>query len=487
MGPIDKRKHLQGRVFDTSGQGYATIFPDTIGGMDTKSLTTRRNFLGAALILPSVFALAGCGSGSGGDPTTRSVAATWSETLLNAISGSTIGPPMNARAIAIVATAMFDAWACYDAVAVGTRLGATLRRPAGERTQGNKDQAVSYAAYRALVDLYPAQKATFDAALTALGYDPANASTDTATAIGIGNKVAQELLSFRHGDGSNHLNNYADTTGYVPVNTADTVVDPKYWQQIRFPNGKSPAYIGPHWGNVIPFALTSGAQFRSPAPPEYGSTEYMRQLNEVVQLTLDLTTAQRKLVEYWADGPRSVQPPGHWVLFALEVSRRDGHDLDKDIKMFFVLGNAEMDAGIGCWETKRHYNLSRPITAIRALTPNSTWVPAQADDFLTPPFPEYTSGHSTYSAAGAEVLKRFTGSDLFLYDPNSSRAAKTRIESLLPTWQSFSQIAEQAGASRRYGGIHFETADIEGRKMGRTIGAVVWDKAMSYINGTVAG
>ncbi len=453
------------------------------------STTTRRGFLAQALLLPPVIALIGCGGGGGGNnPVTRSAAGKWAATLLDAISGSTIGPPMNARAIAVVQTAIFDAWACYDGVAVGTRLGATLRRPAGERTQGNKDQAVSFAAYRALVDLYPAQKALFDTAMTALGYDPTNASTDATTAVGIGNVCAKAVLDFRHTDGSNQLNSYADTTGYVPINTADSVVNPKFWQQIRFPNGKSPAYIAPHWGNVTPFALSSSSALRPGPPPEFGSAAYIAEMNAVIQLTLDLTTEQKTLVEYWADGPRSVQPPGHWLLFALAVSDRDRHDLDQDVKMFFALGNAEMDAGIGCWECKRFYNLSRPITAIRALSPdNPSWAPAQAPDFQTPPFPEFTSGHSTFSGAGAEILKRFTGSDFFLYSPTSTRGATTRIETLRTTWNTFSEIAEQAGASRRYGGIHFEAADLEGRKMGRTVGGLVWDKAQSYINGTIAG
>ena len=449
--------------------------------------TTRRRFLTQALLLPSVAALVGCGSGGGGGggntQFTRSVSGKWTATLLDTISATTLGPPMNSRAIAMVHTAAYDAWACYDSVALGTTKGGTLRRPNGERTLGNKNQAVSYAIYRTILDLYPTQKAAFDSLMTSLGYDSANTSTDTTTAVGIGNVCAQALLDSRHTDGSNQLNSYADTTGYVPINTADNLVDPKYWQQIRFPNGKSPAYIAPHWGNVTPFALPSSSALRPSAPPEFGSPEYIRQMNDVITLTADITTEQKTLVEYWADGPKSVQPPGHWQLFALAVSDRDQHDLDTDIKMFFMVGNAVMDAGIGCWEAKRFYNLSRPITAIRALTANnSSWVPAQSPDFLTPPFPEFTSGHSTFSAASAEILKRFTGSDSFVYSPSSG----TKIELLVPSWNTFSQVADQAGASRRYGGIHYESADMEGRKMGRTIGGLVWDKAQAYINGTLA-
>ena len=440
---------------------------------------SRRRLMAQALLLPPALAFAGCGGGGGGSTTTRTVSGRWAEVLLDAISNTSLGPPQNARAIAIVQTAAFDAWACYDSVAVGTRLGGSLRRPVGEQTQGNKEQAISFAAYRALVDLYPSRQATFDSLMKELGYDPANTSLDTATAVGIGNRCTQALLEYRHTDGANQLNNYADTTGYVPVNGPDVVVNPRYWQQIRFPNGSSPAYIAPHWGLVTPFALSSSLQLRAPVPPEFGSTEYIRQMNEVIQLTIDLTSTQRSLVEYWADGPRSVQPPGHWLLFALAVSARDNYDLDRDVKLFFTVGNAVMDAGIGCWETKRFYDTSRPITAIRALSPgNQNWGPSQANDFQTPPFPEYASGHSTFSAAAAEVLKRFTGSDTFAYTP------KSRIAPLVSTWTTFSEVADQAGLSRRYGGIHFESADLEGRKMGRTIGGLVWDKTQQYINGT---
>ncbi|WP_395141212.1 DUF6851 domain-containing protein, partial [Armatimonas sp.] len=283
--------------------------------MNTPSPLGRRRFLTQALLTAPALALIGCGSGGG--EVSPTVSRLWAEVTLDAISSTSLGPPMNARAIALVFTAAFDAWACYDRVAVGTRLGGTLRRPEGERTQGNKEQAVSYAAYRALVDIYPSRKASFDALLLSLGYAPTNTSTDTTTAVGIGNRCAQALLEFRHTDGSNQLKNYADTTGYVPVNGPDTVVDPKYWQQLRFPTGATPAYIAPHWGLVTPFALSSAAAIRPPAPPEFGSTLYKEQMIEVMELTAALTSEQRRFVEYWADGPRSVQPPGHWLLFAL--------------------------------------------------------------------------------------------------------------------------------------------------------------------------
>ena len=136
-----------------------------------------------------------------------------------------------------------------------------------------------------------------------------------------------------------------------------------------------------------------------------------------------LTDEHKVIVEYWMDGPRSETPPGHWNLFAQGVSRRDGHDLDRDVAMFFLLNNALMDAGIAAWDCKRHFDSVRPITALRQTyggqrvrawggpgqgTRRSTarnWLPYQRANFITPPFPEYVSGHSTFSAAAAEILQ----------------------------------------------------------------------------------
>ena len=159
----------------------------------------------------------------------------WSEQTLAAIRALKTGPTINARALAIVHTAMYDAWAAYDATAVGTRLGGSLRRPAAERTDAYKSQAVSYAAYRALLNLFPARSADFRALLSNMGYDPDDATTDPASPTGVGNQAAAAVLAFRATDGSNQAGGYADTIGYVPVNTPDQVNDPFRWQPLRHP------------------------------------------------------------------------------------------------------------------------------------------------------------------------------------------------------------------------------------------------------------
>lgn len=440
----------------------------------------------------------------------------WNGATLQAIRTSKIGPPMVARALAIVHTCTYDAWAAYDRRAVGSQLGATLRRPFGERTLANKERAVSYAAYRALTDLFPAQKPTFDSLMESLNLDPADTSTDVATPTGIGNVAAAAVIALRHHDGANQLGDlglpaYSDYTGYQAVNTVDEIIDPNRWQPLRFSNGLGgfvvPGYIGAHWGNVIPFALRSASEFRLKPPALYPNGAYVAQAEDLIELTAKLDDRTKMIAEYWADGPRSELPPGHWNLFAQFVSRRDHLSIDDDAKLFFALGNALFDASISVWECKRFYDYCRPITAIRFLKAGTRisawagpyqgvkvingedWKPYQPDTFVTPPFAEYCSGHSAFSAAGAEVLRSFTRSDHFggsvTLAAGSSRTEPGAVpaNALTLSWATFSIAANEAGISRRYGGIHFRQGDLEARILGRRVGMKCWAKAQSYFNG----
>ena len=137
----------------------------------------------------------------------------WDEQALAEIRATRPGPTVVARALAVVHTAMYDAWAAYDATAVGTRLGGSLRRPAEERTADFKSKAISYAAYRALLDLFPTRAGDLTGFMADLGYDPADASVDPTTPQGVGNLTAQAVLEFRHRDGANHL---GDEPGGTP-------------------------------------------------------------------------------------------------------------------------------------------------------------------------------------------------------------------------------------------------------------------------------
>jgi hypothetical protein len=480
---------------------------------------SRRTLLGRGLGLLGAVAAGpslGVVQASAAPARTPSVALAWDATVLEAIRRTRLGPPMVARALAVIHTAMFDAWAAYDPTALGTRLGDLFRRPAAERTPANKGEAISYAAYHTAVDLFPSERALFEAALAEFGYDAGGEDGPAGSPRAIGVRAARAVLAFRHGDGSNQLGDlapgaYADYTGYAPVNTVDRIVDPNRWQPLRFSDGRggfsTPGYIGPHWGLVTPFALTSGAQLRPPPPPRFPSDAYRRQAEEILEISASLTDEQKVIAEYWADGPSSELPPGHWCLFAALVAERDGHDLDADVQLLFALTNALLDAGIAAWDAKRAYDSARPITAIRFLyagqpvrawagpyqgtqvIDGADWVPYQAAAFVTPPFAEYVSGHSTFSAAAAEILARFTGSDAL--DVSYTRPAGSSAfepgavpaDDVTLSWDSFSAAADQAGLSRRYGGIHFEAGDLVGRALGRRVGALVWEKARAYITG----
>lgn len=469
-----------------------------------------------------LFCLVAAAGAAAGPAMADSVVTTWDNALLQAIRDTKPGPPMVARDLAIVHTCIYDAWAAHDPVAVGTRFGGFLRRPADERTDANKAQAISFAAYRALVDLFPQPQevAIFDAQMAALGYDPNDTSEDASTPTGIGNLCAAAVIAFRHGDGSNQLGDlhpgaYTDYTGYQPVNTPDQIIDPNRWQPLRVSNGHGgfvvQTYIGPFWGLVTPFALRSSSQFQPPPPARYPSAHYRQQAIQILNYSANLTDRQKMIAEYFADGPSSELPPGHWMLFTQFVSHRDGYGIDQDAKVYFAVSNATMDAGIACWDCKRVFDSVRPITAIHFLFKGKTirayagpgrgtqfikgedWSTyGQASTVVTPAFPEYNSGHSTFSAASAEVLKRFTGSDRFgasvTLPPGSSRT-EPGITPKLPvtlSWPTFSDAANMAGLSRRYGGIHFEDGDLQGRMLGRKVGRVVWQKAQEFFNGTAA-
>jgi hypothetical protein len=479
---------------------------------------SRRRFLqagGAALLVPSWARAAVVPPAAA--PRQDSVVVLWNQALLQGVRESRLGPPMVARALAVAHTCAYDAWSAYDRVALATQLGAALRQPPVERTLANKQKAISFATYRAAVDLFPASKQHFDDLMSELGYDP----SDTSGAAGVGITCAEAVIDFRHGDGSNQLNGYADTTGYAPVNDPmdlrpdgafdpSTVHDPNRWQPLRYidraGSDVTPKFIGPHWLNVKPFAAPPAVSDTGPARYDTQKQAYVDQAQALIDISATLTDEQKVIAEYWADGPRSELPPGHWDLFAQFVARRDRHGADEhgvdlDVKLFFALTNAIFDAGICAWSNKRVWDSVRPITAIRYLFSNQTirswngtiqgaeWFPYQPTTFPTPPFAEYSSGHSNFSAAGAEILRLFTGSERFGASVTIP-AGSSKIEAGVPavdvtlSWATFTAAADEAGISRRYGGIHFLQGDLDARMTGRITVQAAWTKAQAYFSGT---
>jgi hypothetical protein len=465
------------------------------------------------------------------------VVSDWNAAALSEVRAARLGPPIVARALAIAHTCMYDAWAAYDAQAVGTLLGGSLRRPAAERTDANKAEAISFAAYRCLLNLFPAGAARLNAQMLALGYDPTNATLDTTTPAGVGNVASAAVIADRHHDGANQYGDepgspatptpYADYTGYVPSNAPMeyclptmpvcpplNIADPWHWQPLIGPpelGSVTQKYIAPHWSNVRPFALTSATQYDHlpKADPKVlkNDAHYRKGAEEVLDNSAALTPERKLIVEYWADGPASELPPGHWGIFAQFVSARDGHTIDQDVKMFFVMHNASFDAGIVAWHLKRKFDSVRPITAIRYLfegqlvlafggpgrptewIPGEKWMPYNPGSNLTPAFPSFISGHSTFSAASAVALEEFTGSDHFGFS-TVIPAGFGRVEPGIPavdttfTYDTFSAAAQEAALSRLYGGIHFSEDNTTGLMLGERIGRQAWETAQTYFDGS---
>jgi len=474
-------------------------------------------------------------------PQIKSAAYQWLEVALEATAREhkrvAPRPTVGSRMLAIIVTAMYDAWAAYDEKAVGTRFGGKLRRPKSERTSANKEKAIAYATYRAMLDLFAEDKIWLEEQMRRRGFDSHDATTDLSKPQGVGNVTAAAIIEYRHKDGANQLGDelgsngkpYSDYTFYRPVNSVDKIIDPDCWQPITFTNlqggTSAPDYLTPHWYRVKPFALERADQFRPPPPPKVGSEQLKREVDEVLNYNANLTPEQKAIIEFMRDGPRSTGQSGHWLKFAQAVSRRDKYDIDKDVKLFFAVGVVCFDAFIAAWESKRFYDSSRPWTLVRHYykgqkvegwagpgkgvveMPAEDWHPYSPYNFITPPFPGYVSGHSTVSAAAAKVLELFTGSDRFgeiekrkagmMTEADfACEKIQTRLgQSLtdakltcdvaldLPT---FSQTAEMAGISRVMGGYHIQADNIAGLELGRKVAMYVFPKTQGYFDGTMS-
>jgi membrane-associated phospholipid phosphatase len=478
-------------------------------------------------------ALTACGSGhhGGGSPTLppvepvrNKVVLGWNTVALNAIRATRAAPPIAARSLALTHTAMYNAWAAYDPVAISTSPTSVLRRPAAEHTVANAIKAFSFAAYAVLVDQFPGEKAAFNAHMALLGFNPAHASPDFTQPEGVGTIAARLVVQAAHGDGANQLGNltpggvaYADYINYVPRNAPaaifeptprSAIADPNAWQPLVYRDAsgtlRTQSFMTPFWGKVRPFALSSGAQFRPSAPPMCGTPAFAERVRHMVEVQIALTETQKVSVEYWAGGATADSPSTTWSRFAQFVSQRDKHTEAADIKMFFALANAVFDAGIAAWDAKLAYNSSRPITGVRYLLAGQriqgyaagpaaglqslageSWLPYQPLTAPGPAHPDFVSGHSTYSMASAAVLRLFTGSDVFkhsvtipahamLFDP------ALPAKNLTLSWETFSIAACEAGLSRVYGGIHFADSDLAGRTLGERVGTAVFERARRY-------
>ncbi|PTX58397.1 PAP2 superfamily protein [Kordia periserrulae] len=443
---------------------------------------------------------------------TENVAYKWGAMALTATANDTERfkprPTITSRYLGLIFVAVFDAWSRYDDNAIPVYLKNVERRPQNEQSLKNKEIAISYAAFRAMNEYYYTDKTLFEDFMRQLGLDPSNESLDPTTPEGIGNLAAKAVIEARKGDGANQYGEeknsngtpYFNYVGYEPINSADANVDANRWQPKYFSDGKggkfAPGCLTPFWDNVQPIALKSADQFRPGPPPLIGSKQLEEEVQEVIELQANLTDYEKALVEFMRDGPQSVQQAGHWLKFAQDVSRRDQHTLDEDVKMYFYNQVVAMDAFIASWDAKMHYDYARPYALVHEYYKNqkikawggegkgiieldgTQWRPYSPDTFLCPPFPSYVSGHSTISGGCAEALKLWTGSDEFGSSAELVAGAMTEPHNLGDTitlqFPTFTETAEMAGISRVLGGYHIQADNVAGLELGRNVAKEAW-------------
>ena len=377
----------------------------------------------------------------------QSIARIWNEENLDAIRLDFPNPPVHARNLFHTSVAMWDAWAAYDALAVGY---VYQKKHGSADRSAARHESISYAAYRVLVSRYSisvsatTSLAAFRARMVALGYDPDITTTEGDSPAAIGNKIAATVLSFADSDRSREKFLYTDFT-YFPINNpliisqaGTSMSAPNRWQPLAFDvaftqNGlvadKVQIFVGSHWGDVRPFAMqleTNQSLYHDPGqPPQLNSdtdATYKSGFTDVIRFSSLLDPDQGKMIdispgargnnslgtndgsgfsvnpatgqpypphmvnladygrviaEFWADGPHSETPPGHWNTLANYVAehpdfsrRLHGNGpvlepLEWDVKMYFAMNGALHDAAITAWGCKRKYDYVRPISAIR--------------------------------------------------------------------------------------------------------------------------
>lgn len=273
--------------------------------------------------------------------------------------------------------------------------------------------------------------------------------------------IAKEIYEWSKTDGGHegYLNNFP--TNYNPP------TGPGYW--VPTPPAFAKA-LQPYWGNNRPFIIDCVEFCQPDAPPAYSTdpnSEFYQEAYEVYLAVKNQTPEEKVIAEYWSDDPgTTATPPGHSISIVNQILQNENAKLDKAVEIFAKVGIALNDAFISCWKTKYKYNLVRPITYIKEVI-DPQWMPT----LVTPPFPEYASGHSVQSGALAQVLTDNFGENYAFTD--RTHEDRTDINGTPRSYSSFIQMAEEAADSRLFGGIHYRKAIDLGLKQGYDIGKVI--------------
>lgn len=379
----------------------------------------------------------------------------------------TYSPPVASRAFGYVGVTAYEAVASGEAGlrSLAGQLNGLQPPPAREAGARYDEAVVLEAAGAEATRLYFSNTGPTGQRALAMMADEIGASVSAgvpgdviARSVAHGQAIAGHVAAWAEGDGGAVVENMGFPMAYTLKE------GPGFWVPTSLIRQQQTPLL-PGWGSNRPLAMPSGATCGLPPPAAYSEdldSPFMTQVRDVYEAGRTLTDEQRQIARFWSDDPMlSPTPPGHWIFIATALLDEESAPIDRRVDVLARLGIVLADAFIGCWHTKYEYDTIRPITAIRRLI-DPKWEPL----LITPPFPEYPSGHSTQSGAAAAVLEAAFGKDRPFTDG-------THEDDGLPVrrFESFAAAAEEAGISRFYGGIHFRDAVVAGLEQGRCIGA----------------
>lgn len=390
----------------------------------------------------------------------------WNALMMQAIRNEDTAPTLSTRNLAILNCSI------YDAVNSITRTHQPYLSLINTSPDASMSAAVTAAGQAVMDQLYPALHARTEALYHQLRSEMGD-TKEIVAGLALGREAAHRLLAIRSADKSSTM------VPYIP----STVIG--QWRRTP-PYFRPP--VDPHWRSVTLFGLPDKEDFTPGPPPPLDSKEYAEAYDEVKRIggkRSDVRTPEQgEIAVFWSDFSYTAMPPGHWHEIAADIVVDQKTSLEDSARLFALLSIAQADAAIICWESKYLYNTWRPITAIRKAAddnnPLTVADPAWDHLLAAPNFPEYTSGHSTFSKASAVILSRFYGTDAISFTARSDTISKTR------SFKSLSACADEVGMSRIYGGIHFQFSNVEGKRCGEKIATYVFDHLLLAADTTSA-
>jgi hypothetical protein len=373
-----------------------------------------------------------------------------------------LSPVQQTRVMAIVHVAVHDA--VNGVTGTYEQYRSTVAAPA----DASPEAAAIAAAHRALAAIFGDSDflaTRYAASLDAHGVSP------TDPGLAFGESVALGILALRQDDGAS-----VAAYPYVPAGAGM----PGVWVPIS--SASSAQALLPGWGEVAPFVLRSGSQFRPDAPPALDTERYARDYNELVRLgplvSPTRTNEQTQIALFWRASPTAIWNP--ILRKAVETRGLDLSATARTIALFYL---AASDASVACWEAKYFFNYWRPQPAIARGdedgNPATAADPAWRPLVPTPPHPEYPSGHAANSGAMAHVLKSLFGDNPgFVIEATSPQNV-----GFVRSWQTFAEGVREVIDARVYSGIHFRTADKAGARLGRQVAQFVLKHALRPAKG----